>query len=82
MFVNFPRNVRLYSPECLVIFPGMLEDIHRNVWLHSPKCLRTFFGMFGDIPPIPRVARIPFPVPVFLVLYIAAKIEGTFYVSL
>ena len=28
----------------------------------------TFPGMFGDIP---RVLRIPFPVPVFLVLYIA-----------
>ena len=27
--------------------------------------------MFIDIPPIPRVPRIPLPVPVFLVLYIA-----------
>ena len=49
----------------------MVEDILWNVWGHSPECLGTFPRMFIDIPPIPRVPRIPLPVPVFLVLYIA-----------
>ena len=40
----------------------MFEDIPRNVWRYSPEY---------NIPPIPRVPRIPFPVPVFLVLYMA-----------
>ena len=42
----------------------MFGNIPRNVWGHSPEY---------NIPPIPRVSRIPFPVPVFLVLYIADK---------
>ena len=37
-------------------------NIPRNVWRHSPKY---------KVRPIPRAPRIPFPVPVFLVLYIA-----------
>ena len=49
-----------YSPECLATFPGMFYDIPRNVWRHSLEY---------NIPPIPRVPRIPFPVPVFLFLY-------------
>ena len=61
MFCYIPRNVWLHSPECLIIFSGMFEDIPRNVWRHSPEY---------NIPPISRVPRIPFPVPVFLVLYI------------
>ena len=73
MFGDIPRNVWWHSPGCLAIFPGMFEDIPRNVWWHSPQCLATFPGMFGDSPPIPRVPRIPFPVSVFLVLYIAKK---------
>ena len=44
----------------------MFGDIPRNVSRHSPEY---------SIPPIPRVPRIPFPVPVFLVLYIAQNIE-------
>ena len=40
----------------------MFENIPRNIWRHSPEY---------SIPPIPCVPRIPFPVPVFLVLYIA-----------
>ena len=85
MFGDIPRNIWGHSPECLVTFPGMFEDIPRNVWRHSPECLRTFPGMFEDIPrnvwrhspeynipPIPRVPRIPFLVPVFLFLYIAS----------
>ena len=59
MFRYIPRNVWRYSPECLTAFPGMFGYISRNVWRHSPEY---------NIPPIPRV---PFPVPVFLVLYIA-----------
>ena len=47
-----------------MIFPGMFADIPRNIWRHSPEY---------NIPPIPRVPRIPFPVPVFLVLYIALE---------
>ena len=83
-FDNIPRNIWRYSPECLRTFPGMFGDIPRNVWLHSSECLTIFSGMFEyisrnvgrhsleyNIPPIPRVPRISFPVPVFLVLYIA-----------
>ena len=40
----------------------MFEDIPRNIWRYSPEY---------RIPPIPHVPRIPFAVPVFLVLYIA-----------
>ena len=64
MFGDIPQNVWQHSPGCLAIFPGMFEDILRNVWWHSPQCLATFSGMFGDSPPIPRVSRIPFPVPI------------------
>ena len=39
-----------HSPECLVTFPGINEDIHRNVLRHSRECLATFPGMFYDIP--------------------------------
>ena len=60
---DIPRNVWGHSRECLATFLGMFEGIPRNVWPHSPKY---------SIPPIPRVPRIPFPVPVFLVLYIAS----------
>ena len=82
--VGIPRNLWWYSPECLATFLGIFGDIPRNVWWHSPECLRTFLGMFGDIPqnvwghsleynipPIPRVPRIPFLAPLFLVLHIA-----------
>ena len=84
IFGDIPRNVWGHSPECLATFLGMFEDIPWNVWPHSSECLRTFPGMFEDIPRnvwphspeysiprIRRVPRIPFPVPVFLVLYIA-----------
>ena len=78
MFGNIPRNVRLHSPECLATFPGMFDDIPRNAWRHCPECLTIFPGKLEDIPRnktfppfIPRVLRIPFPVPLFLVLYIA-----------
>ena len=59
-------------------FPGMFEDIPRNVWRYSPECFTTSPGMFGDIhrnitfPPLPA-----FPVPVFLVLYIALLFRPT-----
>ena len=59
---SIPWNVWRRSPEFLIKFPGMFSNIPRNVWRHSPEY---------NIPPIPRVPRIPFPVPVFLVLYIA-----------
>ena len=86
IFGNIPRDVWGHSAECMWTFSGIFEDIPWNIWGHfpSPKCLRTFLGMFEDIPqnvwrhspeynipPVPRVPRIPFPVPVFLVLYIA-----------
>ena len=78
MFWDIPRSVWRYSPEYLRTFPGMFGDISRNIWGHSPECIVTFPGMFGDIPRnisshplIFRVPSIPFPVPVFLVLYIA-----------
>ena len=84
MFNDISRNVWRHFPECLRTFPRMFEEISRNIWRHFPECLRTFPRMFGDIPrnvwrhtpeynisPIPRVPRIPFLVPVFLVLYIA-----------
>ena len=62
IFGDIPRNIWRHSPECLVTFPQMFEDIPRNVWQHSLEY---------NISPIPHVPRIPFPVPVFLVLYIA-----------
>ena len=84
MFYNMLQIIFEYSLDFSRIFPGMFGDIQRNVWRHSPEYLATFSGMFGDIPrnvwghspeynilPIHRVPRIPFPVPVFLVLYIA-----------
>ena len=70
MFSDISLNVLRHSTECLGTFPGMFEatfpemfeGIPRNVWSHSPEY---------NIPPISRVSRIPFPVPVFLFLYIA-----------
>ena len=56
-----------------VIFRGMLPDILENVLEHSEECRhtsecsRTFSRIFGNIP------RIPFPVSVFLILYIARQ---------
>ena len=47
----------------------MFEDIPRNIWQHFPEYNTPEY----NIPPIPRVVRIPLPVPVFLVLYIAYK---------
>ena len=44
----------------MTIFPGIFEGISRNIWRHSPEY---------NIPPIRRVPRIPFPVPLFLFLY-------------
>ena len=73
---------RMFGVECLRTFLGMFCDILQNVWRHFPQFFRIFPGMFEDflrnvwrhfteyyIAPIPRVSRIPFPVPVFLVLY-------------
>ena len=50
----------------------MFGDIRRNVWQHSRECLKTF-PEYNTLP-IPRVSRIPFPAPVFLVLIIAVSI--------
>ena len=74
MFEDIPRNVRRHSPDCLRTFLGMFEDISRNVWRHSPVCLGTFrHSPEYNILSIPRVPCIPFPVPVFLILYIANR---------
>ena len=70
MFGDIPQNIWWHSPECLVTFPDIFGDIPQNIWWNSPECLATFPGLY-NILPIPRVPRIPFPVPVFLVLYIA-----------
>ena len=88
LFGCIPRNVWQHSPECLTIFPGMFGYIPRNVWRYSPECWKTFLGMFEyippnvwrhspeyNIPPIPRVPRIPFLAPLFLVLYIALLLQ-------
>ena len=82
----FLQNVLQHAADYFRIFSGFFEGIPRNVWLHSLEYLATFTEMFEDIPwnvwghspeysipPIPRVPRISFPVPVFLVLYIAIK---------
>ena len=81
IFGNIPWNFWRHSPDCLGIFPGMFGDISQNVWGHSLECLATFPGMFGDISRniwrhspeynILPILRIPLPVPVLLVLYIA-----------
>ena len=44
----------------------MFEYIPPNVWRHSPEY---------NVPPIPRVPRIPFLAPLFLVLYIALLLQ-------
>ena len=64
MFGGIPRDVWRHFPECLVTFHGIFGDIPRNVWRHSSEYI---------IPPIPRIPCILFPVPVFLVLYIALE---------
>ena len=48
----------------------MFCDIPRNVWRHSPEY---------NILPILHVPHIPFPVPVFLVLYIAQLLVQKVY---
>ena len=75
IFGNIPLNMWGHSLECLTTFPRMFGYIPGNVWRHSreclatfPKCLATFSGMSDNIP---RVPRIVFPIPEFLVLYIA-----------
>ena len=60
----FPQNVLQHATDYFRIFSGFFEDIPRNVWRYSPEY---------NIPPIPRVPRIPFPIPVFLILYIAGS---------
>ena len=78
MFYSIPRNAWRHSPECLATFPGMFYNIPQNVLRHSPECLRTFPRHVWrhcpeyNIPPIPRI---PFPVPVFLFLYITSKLH-------
>ena len=64
MLYNMPQIIFEYSLDFSRTFPRMFGDIPRNVWRHSSEY---------NIPPIPRVPRIPFPVPVFLVLYIAGS---------
>ena len=86
MFDNIPGNVCPHSPECLGTFSRVFGDIPCNVSGHSLECLVTLPRMFEDIPgnvwqhilecnifPIPHVSRIPFPVPVFQVLYTAIQ---------
>ena len=80
---TLPNN---YLPlhQKLTTFPGIFDDIPQDIWRHCLECLATLPGIFGNIPQnvwrhspeyniphIPRVPRIPFPVPVFLVLYVA-----------
>ena len=61
---NIPENVAKYSGEFIQIFLGMFSDILLNVWRYSPEY---------NTSPSSRVPNISFPVPVFLVLYIAKK---------
>ena len=88
IFHDITRNVWWHSPEC----HGMLNSILQNVWEQSPEFFTTFPGIFHDIPPeslktfpeynilpIPRVPRIPFLVPVFLVLHIAWRITWIYH---
>ena len=72
MFGDIARNFWWHSPEYLETLPGMFGDIPRNAWRHSPE---------DNIPPIPRVPRIPFPVPIFLVLYIAFWKRSNIFLS-
>ena len=90
MFYDIPQNVWGHSLECLATFPRMFYDIPRNVWWHSPECLATFPGIFEDIPQnvwlwrhspeynIPSIPCIPFPILLFLFLYIAWDVPITF----
>ena len=67
--VQVAAYITTRSQECLRIFPGMFGNIPQNAWRYSPECLATFPGIYHS--PIPQIPRIQFPVPVFLVLYIA-----------
>ena len=89
IFNNIPRNLLQHSPESLITFPGIFQNIPLNLLEHFPESSRAFSGMLKwehspesskrfprilvDIPRVPCIPRIPFPVPVFLVLDIAGK---------
>ena len=87
MSPNIPGNVLKHSGGCHQTFRGMSSNMQENVAKHSGECPETFWGMFSNIiprnvwrhsseyniSPISRVPRIPFTVPVFLVLYIAKQ---------
>ena len=64
MFGYIPWNVWLHFPECLATFPGIFGYIPRNVWRHSWEYNIPLFPVF--------------PVPVFLVLYIALFASGSY----
>ena len=71
MFGDILQNVQQHSLECLRTLPGMFGDIPMNVSQHSPEY---------NISPIPRVPRILFPVPVFLV-YTQSKFNRSVHFS-
>ena len=79
IFLSIPRNLLEQSPEYSRTFPGIFLyilpnlpgiflNIHPNLFKHSLESLQTFPGILLNIPHVPRIPRIPFPVPVFLVL--------------
>ena len=84
IFWNIPQNLFEHSTESSGTFPGIFSNIPRNPLEHSPEssskfpriCFNiprnvkiiTFPGILVNIPHVPRIPCIPFPVTVFLVL--------------
>ena len=65
IFTNIPQNLLEHSPESLLTFPGIFLNIPRNIKIIA------FPGILVNISHVPRTPRIPFLIPVFLVLQIA-----------
>ena len=58
---NHPWILLEHSPESFRAFSGMLKSEH------SPEFSKKFSGILVNIPRVPSISRIPFPIPVFLV---------------
>ena len=70
-----PRNVLEHSPEFSSAFLGMVK------WEHSPEPSNRFPGILVNIPCVPCIACIPFPIPVFLVLQIAFNVISFYFLE-
>ena len=66
---NISRNLLKHSSESLITFPGIFSSILRNAKIRTfPESSYRFAGIIVNIPRVPCIRRIPFPIHVFLVL--------------